>query len=58
MHHVGVLVACAFNNTNILVMQIRDLIKNSIIGFGNKIKEKREVRKEREKEYKTYIEYI
>jgi predicted outer membrane lipoprotein len=58
MHHVGVLVACAFNNINILVMQIRDLIKNSIIGFGNKIKEKREVRKEREKEYKTYIEYI
>jgi hypothetical protein len=42
----------------ILVMRIRDLIKNSIIGFGNKIKEKREVRKEREKEYKTYIEYI
>ena len=57
------MVACAVNNTNninkgTLMMRIRDLIKNSIVGFGNKIKEKREGRKEREKEYKTHIKYI
>jgi hypothetical protein len=50
MSHVGVLVACAFNNTDninkgILMMRIRDLIKNSIIGYGNKIKEKRKKEK-------------
>jgi hypothetical protein len=42
----------------IIIIIILRFYLNLIIGFGNKIEEKRDVRKEKEKEYKTYIKYI
>jgi hypothetical protein len=42
----------------IIIIIILRFYLNLIIGFGNKIEEKRDVRKEKEKGYKTYIKYI
>jgi hypothetical protein len=50
------LIIIKFFNKDTLMMKIKEFNLNSIIGLGNKILEK--VRKEKEKEHKTYIKYI